>query len=279
MDTTQERDEKHSKTYDEQKAYLDFYNKILEIKDEQIIPLKEAVGKLRGTVYIISLIGIVFFFILGILGLDKYNSIKIEIEQSLKKNVDEAMEYYNSLGTGCSFVYSSDWKRAIPYLQVAVAKRPYEEVAFWNLMICYVNVADIESGGKLYEQAEKNDLFKVRFKSPWTFYYVGRLFLLKGLQDSKHYKTAIEFLDKAEHIASEEDSPFIIYFKVDKVIIEVLRGNVERARRLGDEIRKIDPNMEQWAEELTTEKWYREILKKDKNFPKKLFKALSATSQ
>ena len=67
MDTTQERDEKHSKTYDEQKAYLDFYNKLLEIKDEQIIPLKEAVGKLRGTVYIISLIGIVFFFILGIL--------------------------------------------------------------------------------------------------------------------------------------------------------------------------------------------------------------------
>lgn len=254
---------------------LEVYEKIVDLKNTEIFQLKEVVTGLKQKFYLLTVVGTLVAVLLSVFGIKEFNSVKTDMQERVKKSVTASNEYYDSLMTGLAYASVSDWRGAIPPLETAVEKKPGEEVAFFNLMACYVNIADVEAGTKLYEQAEKNDLFKLKFRSFWTYLQVGRLFMLKGLEDKKYNSTSIHFLDKAENIASKYESADIVFPKYAKLMIEIINGKTEQASLLGSELTEISPKTKQWPEADFNEKWFQIFLKKDKKFNDKLSKALS----
>jgi tetratricopeptide (TPR) repeat protein len=285
MATNQDSSEEKSKTDGKQKT-LELYEKLLEIKEKNIIPLKEDVDKLRDRFYAFSLVVIV----LGLMGYGSYNSLKLKFEEKIEQHVQEAVGYYNYLAEGYSYVYMNDQKRAIPYFKSAFKTRPDREAAFYPLMNGYVLDVDIGAAEELYKKAEANNLF---IRSPWTSLCIGRFFLLKGLKDSKelkdskYYKTAIGFFDDADRIFTEEhkESSFRLHPIFEKLIIEGLRENLDRQKLLVGEMRrmKLGININEWIQEQTGNvemaKYYGAILNKDKQLHIKILRALSAAKQ
>lgn len=179
--------------------------KLLTLRESELLPLKEKVNDFVTKSKIFSTIGSIVLVILGLFGVNQYRDLNALINKTFTKKLDEKLAYHDKLIRAITLA-NTDCRKAIPLLIDLAESNPDDELALMHLMGCYIDVEDYDGGFRLYQELKERKLFASHFQLLPTFNNAGKILLVRALQHPELLPEAYTLLKRAEQIGLVENS-------------------------------------------------------------------------
>jgi hypothetical protein len=162
-------------------SHLDLQARILELREKDILPLREHVATLNRNWWRISLVSGVIVLILTLLGIKTYGDLQQLMKDSFKQQLEKSFGYYDKFMRARVLSNDGKHKLAESYYRDLLETRPDDETVFISLTDCLIQQHDPEAAAQVVETAERAGIFPHKFQQLLSFNNAGWVLLARDI--------------------------------------------------------------------------------------------------
>ena len=237
-------------------SYLDLQARILELREKDILPLREHVSALDRNWWRISLVSGVIVLILTLLGIKTYGDLQQLIKDSFKQQLEKSFGYYDKLMRARTLTNDGKYNLAESIYRDLAEARPEDEIVFIGLTDSLIRQDASEAAAQVVEKAEQSGTFPRKFQMPLSFNNAGWALLARDIDQPSKLNKAYRYLKHAEDLAARDNDPELAYPLANLAVYYFALGEVSKAQAYVSRWRQIDRSP--WREP-ADENWYRRL--------------------
>jgi len=237
-------------------SYLDLQARILELREKDILPLREHVATLNRNWWRISLISGVIVLILTLLGIKTYGDLQQLLKDSFKQQLEKSFGYYDKLMRARTLTNDGKYNLAESIYRDLAEARPEDEIVFIGLTDCLIHQNASEAAAQVVEKAEQSGTFPRKFQMLLSFNNAGWALLARDIDQPSKLDKAYRYLKRAEDLGARDDDPELTYPLSNLAVYYFALGDASKARGYVSRWRQIDKSP--WVEPVD-ESWYQRL--------------------
>ena len=242
------------------KEQLELREKIIALKEKDILDLKEKAlelnSRLRNVIWVAGLL----VLILSVFGVKQYLDLDKIVDKTIQERIEDSLGYYEQFTRAGTLRDNGKCSQAISIYQELSQQKKDDELVFLNLIYCLNIIENYEEGFKIILKTKEDKLLPGKFQDILSYNNAGFVLLVKAFQDSKYDGEAFDLLQRAELIGLSTDSPDIDFPLYNLTLYFLATGDISKAQLYADRLKEKGGNIDVEAE--TKNKWWQWLEKR-----------------
>jgi pentatricopeptide repeat protein len=219
------------------KLQLELRERLVELREKDILELRWAVAKLTTGVLVVSLLAAFIAWF----GWDTYKGAMDGIKNVVNEKAEERSRYYSAVQKAFYNWSTLGCSVALAQFEELAAKNPKEEdeVVFNALLGCYVQAGELDKGLKYLERVKNSGAFPQKYASVNSYSTVAWLLIIKSIHDGDSPKEAEDLFKKADEMASRANDSYAFSPVSGLVVLNVAKDDLDAAKRYADRLKDL----------------------------------------
>lgn len=228
-----------------QNDLLDAREKMLAIREKDLLELRERVATVSMQVKLATTIFTVLIAIAGVLGISKLSELNQIIETKMITKMDESIGYYSQVSNAIVLANNSSCGVAIPLLRKLLDDKPADEVVFGYLTKCLNDQEDYQQVTQVIQMLKDKGLFPGKYTRSISFNNSAYSLLFLALDKPQLADEAYRLLLRGDQIASIDEPENLSPIIFNLLVYHLVYGNPAKAKVYADRLKERDPA--EWA--------------------------------